>query len=276
MTGRYAVEIALTWAGVGLYLAATVALVFSVVFEKPGARRWGLAFAALGLLPHGAAIAIRWVAVGHGPYMLRYEVLSSNAWVAVAVLFLVLARRPGWSALAVVVMPLAILSVAIGLFSNPESRDLPPTLRSIWLVFHITFAKVSAAAFLVSLGSSVLLLLKERRSPWSWLERVPATPALDALTIRAAGFGMIFWTVTIAAGAIWGNQSWGRYWGWDPIETWALVSWMTYGTFLHLRFFFKLRPRPTAWLSIASFVVFVLALLVLPFFITSLHSSYFS
>lgn len=276
MTNRYAVEIALHWAGVGLYIAAAVAFVFSVVFGKPRALRWGMALAALGLFPHGAAIAIRWEAVGHGPYMLKYEVLSSNAWVAILALLLVLRRRPAWSALAVVAMPLAILSVALGLFSNPEIRDLPPSLRSVWLVFHITFAKISAAAFLVSLGAAVLLLLRERPIRPAWVERLPATPTLDALGVRAVGFGLIFWTITIAAGAIWGNQSWGRYWGWDPIETWSLVSWMLYGTFLHLRLFFKLGPRATAWLSIACFAMFILALLILPFFISSLHSSYFS
>jgi cytochrome c-type biogenesis protein CcsB len=274
---RYALEIALHWTGVGLYIAAAVAFTFAVVFGKPRALRLGMVLAAAGLAPHGAAIVLRWVAVGHGPYMLKYEVLSSNAWVAIAVLLLVLLRRPGWAALAVVAMPLSILSVALGLFSNPESRELPPTLRSIWLVFHIVFAKISAAAFLLSLGSAVLLLLRQRAKVPRWMEhRVPLAPSLDALIIRAAGFGFIFWTVTIAAGAIWGNQAWGRYWGWDPIETWALVSWMTYGSFLHARLFFKLGPSATAWLSVASFAIFVLALLVLPFFISSLHSSYFS
>lgn len=276
MTSRFAVETTLHWAGVALYIAATVVLVYAVVFVRPRAVRWGLAGAALGLVPHAVAIGLRWAAVGHGPYMLRYEVLSSNAWVAIAVLLFVLWRRPDWSALAVVVMPLAILAVAVGLFSNPESRELPPTLRSIWLVFHITFAKISAAAFLLSLGAAVLLLLRERPPRARWLERLPATAALDALVVRSVGFGVIFWTVTIAAGAIWGNQSWGRYWGWDPIETWALVAWLAYGSFLHLRFFFKLGPRATAWLSIACFAVFILALLVLPMVMTSLHTAYFS
>lgn len=276
MTGRYVLEIALHWVGVGLYIAAAVALVFSVVFGKPRALRWALLLGAVGLLPHGAAIVVRWIAVGHGPYMLKYEVLSSNAWVAIAVLLVVLARRPEWAALGVVALPVAILSVAFGLFSSPEMRELPPTLRSIWLVFHIIFAKISAASFLVSLGAAVMLLLKQRPAGPAWLARVPSPAALDAVVVRSIGFGVIFWTVTIAAGAIWGNQSWGRYWGWDPIETWSLVSWIAYGSFLHARFFFKLGPRATAWLSIACFAVFILALLILPFFITSLHSSYFS
>jgi ABC-type transport system involved in cytochrome c biogenesis permease subunit len=157
---RYAIEISLHWAGVACYIAAAVAITFSVVFARPRARTIGLWLAALGLVPHGVAIGLRWAAVGHGPYMLRYEVLSSNAWVAVAVLTLVLFRRPAWAAVAVVAMPLAILAMAVGMFSNPESRELPPTLRSIWLTFHIIFAKVSAAAFLFSLGGAVLLLLR--------------------------------------------------------------------------------------------------------------------
>jgi cytochrome c-type biogenesis protein CcsB len=273
---RYVLEIALHWAGVACYIAAAVSLTFSVVFGKPRARIIGLWLATAGLVPHAVAIGIRWAAVGHGPYMLRYEVLSSNAWVAVAVLTLVLFRRPAWTAVAVVAMPLAILAMAVGMFSNPESRELPPTLRSVWLTFHIIFAKVSAAAFLISVGSAVLLLLRRRASPPAWIERVPPEPALDALIVRSAGFGFIFWTVTIAAGAIWGNQSWGRYWGWDPIETWSLVSWITWGSFLHARLFLKPGPRVTAWLAIAAFAIFILALVVLPLVINSLHSAYFS
>ncbi len=276
MNQRFAVEVALQWAGVGLYIAAAVLLVFSVVFGRARALGWSLWLAGAGLLPHGAALVLRWIAVGHGPYMLRYEILSSNAWVAMAVIVAVLARRPAWAAVGVVAVPLAILSVAIGLFSNPEIRDLPPTLRSIWLAFHIIFAKVSAAAFLFSLWSAVLVLLRERRSPPAWIERAPRLAALDALVVRSAGFGFIFWTVTIAAGAIWGNQAWGRYWGWDPIETWALVSWITWGSFLHLRLFFKLGPRSTAWLAVASFTIFVLALLILTAFLHTIHTLYFT
>ena len=269
-------EITLHWAGVACYIAAAVALTWSVVFAKARGRIIGSGSPPPWLVPHAVAIGLRWVAIGHGPYMLRYEVLSSNAWVAVAVLVLVLSRRPAWTAVAVVAMPLAILAMAFGMFSNPETRELPPTLRSIWLTFHIIFAKVSAAAFLISLGSAVLLLVRRRTPPPAWTVRVPAEAALDALIVRSAGFGFIFWTVTIAAGAIWGNQSWGRYWGWDPIETWSLVSWITWGSFLHARLFLKLGPRATAWLAICAFTLFIVTLLILPMVITSLHSAYFS
>lgn len=272
---RFALEVALHWAGVGLYIASTVSFAWSAVFGKAAGRRWGMAAAAAGLLPHGAAIVSRWIAAGHGPYMMKYEVLSSNAWIAVAVMLFFLWRRPAWSAVALVVLPVAMLMVGAGLFSNPEIRELPPTLRSIWLVFHITFAKVAAASFLLSVATSVLILWKSRKRAASWLERVPPVEALDAFTVRLVGFGLFFWTVAVGAGAIWANQSWGRYWGWDPTETWSLVTWLVYGTFLHVRLFFRMKPRPTAWSAIGSFAIFILTILILPFLIPSLHSAYF-
>jgi ABC-type transport system involved in cytochrome c biogenesis permease subunit len=161
----------------------------------------------------------------------------------------------------------------VGLFSNAEVRQIPPTLRSVWLVFHITFAKLSAAAFVLSLAAAILQLARARGMRWRWLGRAPGADVLDACTVRFVGFGFLFWTVTIAAGAIWANQSWGRYWGWDLIETWSLISWLTYGIFLHARIFFRLRHVATAWSSVGAFAIFVLTLLILPFLMPSMHSA---
>jgi cytochrome c-type biogenesis protein CcsB len=271
----FALEVTLHWIAVGLYVVATGLLANAVIFGHSRRMRWGVLAAALGVFPHGAALVIRWIAVGHGPYLVRYEVLSSNAWIAVVALVLFLRRRPAWSALALVVLPAAILAVALGVFSSTEVRRIPPTLRSMWLVFHVSFAKLAAAAFLLSLAAAILQLVRARGASFSWLDRVPATDVLDAYTVRFVGFGFLFWTVAIAGGAIWANQSWGRYWGWDPIETWSLIAWLTYGSFLHARLFFRMRPLPTAWASVAAFAVFVLTLLVLPLLLPSIHSAYF-
>jgi ABC-type transport system involved in cytochrome c biogenesis permease subunit len=154
-------------------------------------------------------------------------------------------------------------------------REIPPSLRSIWLMFHITFAKLSAASFLLSLAAAVVILLRDRKTPWRWLERAPASDVLDAYEVRFIGFGFLFWTITIAAGSIGAHQSWGRYWGWDAIETWSLVSWLAYGSVLHARLFFRLRPVTTAWATVGAFAVFILALLILPFIMPSLHAAYF-
>lgn len=272
---RTIAETALHWAGVACYAASAAAFAHAVIFAHPERVRWGRWAALAGLVPHGAAIVLRWVAVGHGPYMLKYEVLSSNAWMAVALLLVFLWRRPTWGALGMIVMPVALLAVALGLASSPQLRELPPTLRSIWLVFHVVFAKLAAGAFLLSVAASALLLAEWRPRPGSWLDRLPPREQLDAYAVRFVGFGFVFWTVTVAAGSIWAHQSWGRYWGWDPIETWSLVTWLTYGTFLHARRFFRLGPVATAWCAIGSFGIFLLSAIVLPYLIPSLHSAYF-
>lgn len=271
----FALEAGLQWTAVAVYIAASLLLANAVIFGHARRTKWASWVALVGLVPHGAALVLRWVASGHGPYMLKYEVLSSNAWIAVAALLLFLLRRPTWGALGLVVLPAALLMVAVALFSNPEIRELPPSLRSIWLVFHIGFAKVSAASFLLSVASAVILLLQEARVRPAWLARAPAPDALDAYVARFAGFGFLFWTVTVAAGSIWANESWGRYWGWDLIETWSLITWLVWGSFLHARRFFRLGRRATAWASIASFAIFILTIFILPFLLPSIHAAYF-
>lgn len=274
MTSRFGLEVALLWSGLALYLVSLVAFAVTVVLGRE-LRRLAMVALVAGLVPHGAALVSRWVEVGHGPYMLKYEVLASNAWVAIAGLALALRKRAGRDALALVVVPVAILLVALGLSTEPRVRALPPTLRSAWLVFHITFAKVAAAALLLSVASAVVLLLKDRGRAPAWMARTPDVDALDAYQIRFVGLGFFFWTIAVAAGAIWANQSWGRYWGWDAIETWSLVTWVLYGSLLHLRLFFRLGPKPTAWGTLGAFAVFILTLLVLPFLMPSLHAAYF-
>ncbi len=272
---RFAVEVTLHWLAVALYMGATALLVTGILFERPRSlSRSRLAYLA-GLVPHSVALGLRWHASGHGPYMLRYEVLSSNAWMVVVGLLIVLWRRPKWSALGMVAGPVAILAIAVAVFANAELRELPPTFRSVWLVFHITFAKISAVAFLLSLAAAVSLLARQRGRLLRFAARLPDELVLDALVVRFAAFGFVFWTVAIAAGAVWANQSWGRYWGWDAIETWSLVSWLVYGALLHARRFFRTGPATTAWLSVGAFALFILTLLVLPFLMPSIHSAYF-
>jgi cytochrome c-type biogenesis protein CcsB len=271
----FELETSLHWTAVALYIGATICFAYVSLFNHPEKFRYPLWINIAGLLPHTAALGIRWVAVGHGPYMLKYEVLSSNAWVAIMLMLVFLWRRPNWSPAALVVLPLSILMIGVGLFSSPEARDLPPTLRSFWLIFHVFFNKLAVGAFLLSFASAVTLLKKLSGASSRFLDRLPEPDVIEAYMIRFVGFGFVFWSTTIAAGSIWANQSWGRYWGWDPIETWSLVTWLCYGILLHARLFFRLKPRATAWGTVACFVVSVLTVFIFPFLIPSLHSAYF-
>lgn len=271
----FAVEISLHWAGATLYIGGLMFFAYAIFFNHPERARWAQWITAGGLLPHLAALVARYIAVGHGPYMLKYEVLSSNAWIAVVMLLLFLWRKPAWASLALIVLPVSILMLGFGLFTHPEMRNLPPTLRSMWLVFHVLFNKLAVGAFVLSLGAAICLLRKLNGKSSRFLDRLPESDALEAYTIRFIGFGFVFWTTTIGAGAIWANQSWGRYWGWDPIETWSLVTWLCYAILLHARLFFRLKARATAWGTITCFVASILTVLIFPFVFPSLHSAYF-
>jgi len=271
----FALETSLHWSAVGLYIAGMVGFAWALIFDHPEKVRRTLWITTAGLLPHTAALLLRYFRVDHGPYMLKYEVLSSNAWIAIAMLLVFVWRRPNWAPIALVALPAAILMMGLGLFTNPEARTLPPTLRSIWLIFHVVFNKLAVGAFVLSFAAAIVLLRKTGGASSRLLDRLPGPDVIEAYTVRFVGFGFVFWTTTIGAGAIWANQSWGRYWGWDPIESWSLVTWLAYAILLHARIFFRLKARATAWGTIACFVLSVLTVLIFPFVFPSMHSAYF-
>lgn len=265
----------LHWAAVAFYSASAVAYTVHATFDRERAADWGGRLALAGLLPHAAALAVRWVAAGHGPYMSRGEVLSSNAWVAVAI-FLVAARRLSrLRAAGLVVMPFGLLATAVAVLLDPRIRRLPPSLHGVWLVFHILFAKLAAGGVLLALGAGALYLVKERRPEADFSRRLPPPEVLDAYSRRFASFGFVFWSVMIAAGAIWANESWGRYWSWDPIETWSFVTWLALGAYLHLRRFHGWRGRRAAVLLAFCFALSLGTLLVVPIVVKTLHGEYF-
>lgn len=271
----FVLETTFHWTAVALYILSAAFFAYAVIFARSDRVRTACWLSAAGMAPHSAALIARWIEVGHGPYMMKYEVLSSNAWFAVLMLLVFLWRRPAWAPLALVALPASILMMGFGLFSSPEARSLPPSLRSMWLVFHVVFNKLAVGAFTLSLGSAIVLLRKMSGSSSRFLDRLPDIDALEAYTIRFVGFGFLFWTTTIGAGAIWANQSWGRYWGWDPIEVWSLVTWLCYGLLLHARLFFKIRAKTAAWGTIVCFAMSILTVFIFPFLFPSLHAAYF-
>ena len=164
--------------------------------------------------------------------------------------------------------------MAIGIFNNPDIYRLPPTLSGVWLVLHIGFYKVSLATCIVALTFSTLYVLKYRMSK-AWLDRLPSLHSMDTYAFRFAGFGFTFWAVGLLAGSIWGYKSWGRFWGWDPVENWSLFTWGLFGVYLHLRRFFGWQGERAAYLYIVCFGMAVFSLFLTPVLSSSIHSVYF-
>jgi len=158
-----------------------------------------------------------------------------------------------WLGVFVSFSVLLTLGTAITLLYR-NSAPLVPALKSTWLVIHVTSAIISGGVFLLAnvVAASYLYLERvESRGPRpSWLQRVPSLEVLDQLSYRLVAFVFPLWTFAVIAGAIWAESAWGRYWGWDPKETWAFITWVAYAAYLHARVTVGWRGRRAAWLCI--------------------------
>ncbi|MDP2400813.1 MAG: cytochrome c biogenesis protein CcsA [Coriobacteriia bacterium] len=257
-----------------LYGIAAALAVLAVVGRRDALSPWSRRFAYLALAVHTVAIIARWVAVGHGPYVSRYEVLSANAWVAVALFEATTMRFRAARSLAVFIYPSALLLMGIGLYTGPEVELLPPTFSGIWLALHVAFYFLAFGTALTAVGASVLYLLKAR-SPDGRLAGVPEPPELDALAYRFGGLAFAFWGIGMLAGAIWAYYAWGRFWGWDPVETWSLVTWLAFALYLHMRRFYAWKGARAAYLLIACFLLADGTLFFTSLIDGSLHAVYF-
>lgn len=262
------------WIVVIVYVLTTIANVAGILFEKRRLERLSHVGAWTGLLLHSIVIVIWWRQVGHGPYMAPSEVLSSDSWMVMIGFLIFLRLYPRIRETSLVAFPAGFLLLALSLFYDPGIRTLPTTFRSVWLVIHIGLYKVALATLVIGVAFSIFYLWKSRKSS-SWLERLPDCATLDTYAYRFAGFGFIFWTIGMLAGSIWAYQSWGRFWAWDPVETWSLVTCLLFGLYLHLRRFYRLQGAWAARFFICCFLVSLLAIFVMSHLSTSIHSQYF-
>ena len=271
-------EIILMWAAVTAYVVSTALFVLGVSFEKDALVRFGVWAAGAGLLLHAGALGVRWVRVGHGPMRGYYEMTSSLCFLAVFMFLLLVWRYPKTGAVGVVIMPVSLLLVAAAMMAPKGGLEITSTLASYWLIIHVAFAKLATGTLVVSFGLAGVYLIRARSKPEShWhrgLDRLPSQEIVDHLSSRFVFAGFIFWGMMIASGAIWANESWGRYWSWDPIETWSLVVWLVYAVYLHLRQTLGWRGEKIAWVAILALPLALFCLVGIPFVYNTVHSGY--
>ncbi|MGY1821382.1 c-type cytochrome biogenesis protein CcsB [Geodermatophilus sp. SYSU D00079] len=248
----------------------------------PRASRWaqvGLGVTGLGAVAHAGVLVTRGLATDRLPWGNMYEFATAVVLVGV-VAFLVLAvRMPAVRGIgAFVLAPVVLSLVAIGLFLYAEAGPLVAALRSSWLAVHVSTAIIGFGVFFVSGIASVLYLLRVRHDArgddagTSVLSRLPGAATLDRVAHRTAVFGFPIWTFAVIAGAIWAESAWGRFWGWDPKETWAFIAWVVYAGYLHARTTAGWRGRPAAWVNVVGLVVMIFNLLYVNMVSTGLHS----
>lgn len=268
-------EIILYWTAVSMYGIAGILAVVGALFRRERLLDVAMLLGAAGLLPHGASIITRWVAVGHGPYINMYEVMSSDAWIAMAFYLLFQRKFRFLKNASFVVFPVVFLTMGFGLMSSLKEIPLPPSLRSYWLILHIVFAKLCSASFLVAVGCAALFLFRGRAGAHDRPDALSVSQErLDTLVYRFNAMGFVFLSIMIIAGSIWANNAWGRYWAFDPVETWSLITWLCYGLYLHLRLNRDWKGKKSAFLTIGIFVLSVLSFFFIPYLLKTVHSEY--
>lgn len=247
--------------------------------------RIAISLTALAFLLHLAGVVTRALAVQRAPWANMYEFSTSFSMVIVASYlgFLLARKNVRWLGLPLVTTVLLDLGLAVTVLYT-ESDQLVPALDSIWLWIHVSLAIACGALFYLGALATVLFLFRDRyeskladgrqpgRFATSVLERLPSSVTLDKFAYRINAAVFPVWTFTIIAGAIWAENAWGRYWGWDPKEVWSFITWVAYACYLHARATAGWRGRKAAYLAIVGFLCFLFNYYGVNMFFDGLHS----
>ncbi len=216
--------------------------------------RIATAMMVLGFLLLVAGVIARGVSAGRVPWGNMYEFSITGA-MAFSGAYLAALRKYDlrWLGLIVSIAVLLTLGTAVAVLYRP-SAPLVPALKSTWLVIHVSAAIISGGVFLLAnaIAAAYLYLdaMESRGERTAWAKRLPSLEDLDQLSYRLVAFVFPLWTFAVIAGAIWAESAWGRYWGWDPKETWAFITWVAYAAYLHARVTIGWRGRKAAWLCL--------------------------
>jgi len=257
------------------------------IVEDVGQRRFdervgraGLAVVYLGIGLLLGCIVLRGLATMRVPWGNMYEFINLTCFSGLVAGAIVL-RRPQYRALWVfLLVPVLILLTVSGRWLYANAAPVMPALQSYWLPIHVSVVSLGSGVFLVAGIASILFLLRTSRlgdpdTPGELarvVQRFPDAQTLDRIAYRTTifafpvfGFGVIF-------GAIWAEEAWGRYWGWDPKETVSFVAWVVYATYLHARSTAGWRDRKAAWINVMGFVAMVFNLFFVNLVTVGLHS----
>ncbi|MDN3028868.1 c-type cytochrome biogenesis protein CcsB [Streptomyces sp. S.PB5] len=217
------------------------------------------------LIELGGVIA-RAASVERAPWgnMYEFNITFSTVAVGVYLTLLALKKNVRWLGLFLITTVLLDLGIAVTALYT-ASDQLVPALHSYWLYIHVSTAILCGAVFYVGAVSTILYLFKDSYEnklanggkpgsfATSFLERLPASSSLDKFSYRVNAAVFPLWTFTIIAGAIWAGDAWGRYWGWDPKETWSFITWVAYACYLHARATAGWKGRKAAYLALLAF-----------------------
>lgn len=267
-------ELKILWAAIVLYvLGGSLAIGGVVLGKRP--ERTVLALIVGGWALHTVSLLTRWERLGHGPFVSMFEILSSNIWSLLLAFIIAYWRIPKIRPTAAVVMPLLFVMMGWLMLESPGESHLPTSFLTPWLYIHVGLGKVFLGAMLVAVGLAGTIQLRRTRLGVEWFRKLPEDHRLDDLAYRCMALAMIFNALMLVAGAIWAQDAWGRYWAWDPLETWAFITWLLLALALHLRITFKPSPRLSSSMAFLVFGIAFLTFFGVPFISSGPHQGTF-
>ena len=268
--------------GPAVPLTPTVAATPTPGRSRAGAL--GLLLTLVGAVVHSGSIVTRGLAADRVPWGNMYEFSSAVALTAVVCfLVLVLTGKVERGLGAFVMVPVVLYLGLAGTVLYTAAGPLVPALDSYWIKIHVFAAVLASGAFMLSGVIALLYLLRAKhdekvtagkatRFPISMGDSLPAASTLDRVTYAVIAFAFPIWTFAIIAGAIWAEAAWGRYWGWDPKETWSFITWVLYAGYLHARATAGWKGTKAAWIGVAAAVALVIDYYVVNIFVVGFHS----
>lgn len=240
----------------------------------------GLALVYVGTALLLGCIVLRGLATARAPWGNMYEFINLTSFCGLVAAAVVL-RKPQYRSLWVfVLVPVLVLLTVSGKWLYTHAAPVMPALQSYWLPIHVSVVSLGSGVFLVGGVASVLFLLKMSRfgEPGAHgllariTSRLPDAQTLDRIAYRTTIFGFPVFGFGVIFGAIWAEEAWGRYWGWDPKETVSFIAWVIYAAYLHARSTAGWRDRKAAWINIAGFAAMIFNLFFINLVTVGLHS----
>jgi ABC-type transport system involved in cytochrome c biogenesis permease subunit len=230
---------------------------------------WVLPLLWLAVILLAWGLGLRWLRLGHGPFFNLYEILASNLFSLSLIHALFYWRQPQWRASSSVVLPVLLLLGGWLWHSTPSDSHFHPTYDTAWLWVHLAAGKLFLGMTLCALGVALLSPLRQV-FPVAFAG-TPDSPALEGQTWRLLRWALVFETGMLAAGSVWAQDAWGRYWAWDPLETWAFLTWLALVAALHIRHSYRISPGLTAGMVAGVFILAFLTFFGVPFISLAPH-----
>jgi cytochrome c-type biogenesis protein CcsB len=257
------------------YLLGTLLYSIYILLLKDSLSKLATIIVTIGFVSHTLALIARYLEAGYTPVTNLHESFSFFAWMIIGIL-LIANFKYKIKVLGAFLTSIALIFMLFAFALPKEILPLAPVLRSFWHPFHVTFAFLGNAIFTLAFCCGVIYLIQEHqlksKKMGAVAKRLPSLKVLDDLNYQSLKFGFPLLTLGIITGAAWAEYAWGRYWGWDPKETWSLITWFLYAAMLHQRLTVGWRGRKAAIMAIFGFLAVLFTFLGVNLILPGLHT----